>query len=124
MQPNGTTIQASHIALIDAPHLPLAVQRAHIFPAMRNKALLSLGQFYDNGYEIKITASTINIVHQRDTNLLLTGNRDISNGMWTINISPQTDSYVIDLTNNDEISTSSKASMSCELSSQTSSTKR
>ena len=89
VQPDGTTMQSSHTALLSAPHLPIAVRRAHIFPQMRNKALLSLGQFCDNKYDVELTASTINIIHHHDASMSLSGSRDHSNGMWTINISPQ-----------------------------------
>ena len=82
-------MQASHTALLSATHLPLSVRKAHISPQMQNKALLSLGQFCDNNYEVKLTALTINITHQHDTNMWLTGSRDLSNGMWTIYILPQ-----------------------------------
>jgi len=54
IQPDGSIMQSSHTALMDAPHLPLAVRKGHIFPIMKNKALLSLGQFYDNGYEVAL----------------------------------------------------------------------
>ena len=38
---------------------------------------------------MKLTASTINIIHHHDTSLSLNGRRENANGMWMINISPQ-----------------------------------
>ena len=87
IQPDGSTMQSSHTALIDAPHLPLAVRQAHIFPSMRNKALLSLGQFCDNGYDVALSQSSIHIIHHHDSSLSLHGTRDPSNGMWIVDIS-------------------------------------
>ena len=51
-QPDGAIIQSSHIALLGASSLPLAVRKARIFSSMQNKALLSLGQFCDNDYKV------------------------------------------------------------------------
>ena len=56
---------------------------------MKNKALLVLGQFCDNEYDVKLTASAINITHHYDTSMSLNGSQDLSNGMWTISIAPQ-----------------------------------
>ena len=87
IQPDGSIMQSSHTALIDAPHLPLAVRQAHIFPSMRNKVLLSLGQFCDNGYDVALSQSDIHIIHHHDCSLSLHGTRDPSNGMWIVDIS-------------------------------------
>ena len=88
MQLDGMTMQAVHIVLVNAPHLPLAVQHTHIFPSMRNKVFPSLGQFCDNGYKVQLTSTTINTTHQRDDTLSFAGTYDTSNGMWMITISP------------------------------------
>ena len=77
---------ATHTALLDAPHLPSAVRRVHIFPQMQNKALLSLGQFCDNDYVVKLTKTTIAIEHLNDPTMSLHGRRDVTTGMWTINL--------------------------------------
>ena len=53
---------------------------------MKNKALLSLGQFCDNEYNVLLTKETISINHHHNSNLSLQGHRDKSTGMWTINI--------------------------------------
>ena len=45
IQPNGSIMWSSHTALMDAPHLPLAVRKVHIPPTMKNKALVSPGHF-------------------------------------------------------------------------------
>ena len=89
MQTDGTTMQANHTALLSAPHLPILVRKAHIFPQMKNKALLSLGQFCDNIYDVKLTTSTINIIHHYDASMSLNGSCDDATSMWTIYISPQ-----------------------------------
>ena len=89
-QPDGAIMTSSHTALLDFPSLPMAVRKAHIFPSMRNKALLSLGQFCDNEYDVTLTKTTISIIHHRDPTLSLHGHRDHTTGMWTIDISTKT----------------------------------
>jgi len=53
---------------------------------MKNKALLSLGQFCDNGYDVALTQSAIHIIHKHDDSLSLHGIRDPSNGIWIVDI--------------------------------------
>ena len=43
-------MQSTHTALLPFPQLPLAEQRAHVFPALQNKALLLIGKFYDSNF--------------------------------------------------------------------------
>ena len=86
-QPDGAIMTSSHTALLDFPTLPIAVRRAHIFPSMQNKALLSLGQFCDNGYDVALTRTTISINHHHNPSLSLYGQRDTTTGMWTVDIS-------------------------------------
>ena len=47
--PDGHIIYSSHTALIPQNTLPIAARQAHIFPDLKNKALLSIGMFCDNG---------------------------------------------------------------------------
>ena len=56
---------------------------------MKHKALLSLGQFCDNVYEVHLTSETIYITHMTDASLSLQVYRDKTTGMWTINISDE-----------------------------------
>jgi hypothetical protein len=79
MLPNGDRIQASHTALLPLPQLPLAARHAHIFPALRNRALLSIGQFCDSGFEAIFTANHVTL--RRNGIDELRGDRDHNNGL-------------------------------------------
>ena len=48
--PNGETLQSTHTALLPFPQLPLAARRAHVFPALQNKSLLSICQLCDSNF--------------------------------------------------------------------------
>ena len=47
--PDGHLIYSSHTALLPQNTLPVEARQAHILPHLKNKALLSIGMFYDNG---------------------------------------------------------------------------
>ena len=48
-RPEGNVIYYSHTALLHKYTLPIEAQHSHIFPDLKNKALLSIGMFCDNG---------------------------------------------------------------------------
>ena len=47
--PYGHIIFSSHTGLLPQDNVPIKAQHAHIFPDKKNKALLSIGMFCDNG---------------------------------------------------------------------------
>jgi hypothetical protein len=69
------------------PQLPLAARQAHIFPDLTNSALISIGQFCDNGNEARFTQHHVTI--QNDDAIVLTGTRD-ANGLWVLNLKNDT----------------------------------
>ena len=77
---------ATYTALINAPHLPNTVRYAHIFPQIHNKALLSLRNFFDNDYNVKLTQTIISIDNLHDPSMFLHGYRDRTTVMWTIDL--------------------------------------
>ena len=81
--PNGTTIRLPHQALLKFPQISLAARQAHVFPALQNKALLSIGQFCDDGFRILFDKDRVN-VFKGDTSIL--GTRDPTNGLYYISI--------------------------------------
>ena len=64
----------------------MAERKAYIFPSLQNKALFSLGQFCDNGYEIKLIEEHIFIIHKNNPTMLLQGIRDLTTRVWTVNL--------------------------------------
>ena len=76
--PNGDTIRASHTALIPFPQLSLSARQAHIFLSLRNKALLSIGQFYDDGFSVVFDQNHVTAF--KSNHLSLSGNLKTKNG--------------------------------------------
>ena len=86
--PNGSIIRATHTALLDMPHLPLAARQAHIFPDLHNSALVSISQFCDNNFEARFTKLQVQILD--GPKVILTGQRDPSTGLWHIPLQSST----------------------------------
>ena len=66
-------MQSTHTALLTFPQLPLAAQRAHVFPELQNKALLSIGQLFDSNFtaffregQVKLSNDDTTITGQQD----------------------------------------------------------
>ncbi len=86
--PDGSTIQASHTALLDLPDLPLAARQAHIFPQLKHNALISIAQFCDHGCTAVFTATSVRIF--LDSKILIQGSRQSTTNLWTIDLQQQT----------------------------------
>ena len=86
--PYGTSIQASHTALLDLPNLPPNARTAHIFPDLNNTILISIGQFCDNGCEARFTQHHVNIDNINNGRTILRGPCDPTTGLWTIDLQP------------------------------------
>jgi hypothetical protein len=84
---NGDIIQASHTALLNLPALPLAAQKAHLFPHLKNNALISIGQLCDNGFHALFTKTHVQILHH--LTVVLCGTRDKTNGLWQITLNSE-----------------------------------
>jgi hypothetical protein len=83
--PNGATMEYSHTADLDIPKLNAAVSKAHVFPGMANNSLLSVGQLCDEGYIVTFRQDKVTICNS-DNSELFSGPRDVTTGLWRINL--------------------------------------
>jgi hypothetical protein len=83
--PNGATMESSHTADLDIPGLNAAASKAHVFPGMAHHSLLSVGQLCDEGYIVTFQQDTVTICNS-DNAKLLSGPRDVTTGLWRINL--------------------------------------
>jgi hypothetical protein len=60
--PNGQTMDSRHRAFLDIPELSKAASVAHIFSAMENNSLLSVGQLCDEGYSVLFSIIKVTIL--------------------------------------------------------------
>jgi hypothetical protein len=61
--PNGQTTKFTHTAILDIPQLSKAAKAAHIFPAVENNSLLSVGQLCDEGYYVLFSIDEVTILN-------------------------------------------------------------
>jgi hypothetical protein len=83
--PNGKTMESTHTAFWDIPELSKAASSAHIFPAMKNNSLLSVGQLWNEGYLVLFSISEVIILDSKQITLLK-GSRDSNTGLWRKNV--------------------------------------
>jgi hypothetical protein len=83
--PNGAIIQSTHTAHLPFPSLPAQALEVHVFPDLKNHALLLIEVFCDAGCIVHFTNSTVQ-VKLRDK-VILEGIRDLP-GLWKIQAHP------------------------------------
>ena len=76
---NGQTIRSTHTDLLPFPKIHHAARQSHVFPALKHKALLSIGQLCDHGFKDIFNDTT---VHLANADITITGTRDLSNGIY------------------------------------------
>jgi hypothetical protein len=90
--PNGATMESYHTAELDIPELNAAASKAHVFPGMSSHYLLSVGQLCDEGYIVTFKQASVTICDSEKSQIL-SGPRDLNNGLWRINLR-QTNNHI------------------------------
>jgi hypothetical protein len=83
--PNGQTMESTHTATLDIPQLSKVAKAAHVFPAMENNPLLSVGQLCDEGYSVFFSIDGVKILDEKQK-IIMKGPRDHATGLWRINL--------------------------------------
>jgi hypothetical protein len=78
-------MKSTHTATWDIPQLSKVAKVAHVFPAMENNSLLSVGQICDEGYSVLFITDGVKILNQKK-NKIMKGPRDYATGLWRINL--------------------------------------
>jgi hypothetical protein len=78
-------MESSHTADLEIPGLKAAASKAHVFPGIAHHSLLSVGQLCGEGYIITFQKDTITICNA-ESSKLLSGPRDVTTGLWRINL--------------------------------------
>ena len=78
-------ITSSHQVDLDLPSLPASARIAHLFPALGDTSLLSIGQLCDAGCTAIFNAETVHVYQHHK--LLFTGHRSAAtNNLWQVNL--------------------------------------
>jgi hypothetical protein len=83
--PNGATMESSHTAEYNIPHLNAAASIAHVFHGMANHSLLSVGQLCNEGYVVTFKDASVTVCNSQKFQIL-SGDRDLDTGIWRINL--------------------------------------
>jgi hypothetical protein len=78
-------MKSTHTATLDIQQLSKSAKAAHIFPAMENNSLLSVGQLCDEGYFVLFSIDEVKIVDEKQK-IIMKGNRYCATGLWRINL--------------------------------------
>lgn len=89
--PDNSTMTSTHTADLIFNNLPAEAIKADIFPALLSHSLLSIGTLCDAGCTANFTSTKVVIKH--DNKIVLTGHRNTTNKLWTIDDVPPTDSF-------------------------------
>ena len=83
--PDGNIIQSSHECSLDHPVLSQQANKAFIFPKLQLSNLISVDQLCDDN--CTVTFSKTNAIVSKNNETILTGQRNPTNGMWTLPLS-------------------------------------
>jgi hypothetical protein len=78
-------MKSTHNATLDIPQLSRVAKAAHVFPAMENNSLLSVGQLCDEGYSVLFNTNGVKILNEKQE-IIMKGSRDYATGLWRINL--------------------------------------
>jgi hypothetical protein len=87
-------MESSHTADLDIPKLNAAASKSHVSPGMAHQSLLSVVQLCDEGYIVTFNQDTVTI-YNSESSKLLSGPRDLTTGLWRINLK-QTNKHIPD----------------------------
>ena len=85
--PNNDKITSTHIASLELPHVSASARVCHIFPTLKNRVLLSIGQFFDAVMTAIFTTTPLYIYDAATVHLQ--GERNLSTGLWYIDLAYQ-----------------------------------
>ena len=87
--PDGHVIYSSHTALLPQDPLPIKARHAHIFPNLKNKALLSIGIFCDNGCITIFDNKKVHIINKKTNKKIMHRTRNNQISLYMVPLKPE-----------------------------------
>ena len=87
--PDGHIIYSYHTSLLPQDTLPIEAQHAHIFPDLKNKALLSIGMFCDNIRLALFNDKKVDIINIRTNKNIMHGTRENQSSLYMVPLTPE-----------------------------------
>ena len=86
---DGHIIYSSHTALLPQDTLPIEARQAHIFPDLKNKELLSISMFCDNGCLALFDDKKVYIIDKINNKNTMHGTRDNKLSLYMVPLTPE-----------------------------------
>ena len=86
---DGHIIYSSHKVLLPQNTLPIEARQAHIFPDLKNKALLSIGMFCDNWCLALFDDKKVYITDKRTNKNIMHGTRYNKSTLYMVPLKPE-----------------------------------
>ena len=86
---DGHIIYSSHTALLPQGTLPIKSWHAHISPDLKNKALLSIGMFCDNGCLALFDDKKVHTIDRRTNKNIMHGTRENQSSLYMVPLIPE-----------------------------------
>ena len=87
--PDGHIIYSSHTALLPQDTTPIKARHAHIFPDLKNKALLSIGMFCDNRCLAIFDDKKVHIINKKNNKHIMHGTRNNQSSLYMVHLTPK-----------------------------------
>ena len=95
--PDGHIIYSSHTALLPQDTLPIEARHAHILPDLKNKALLSISMFCDNGCLALFDDKNVHIIDKKTNRNIMHGTRANKSSLYMVPLTPEQNENMTEL---------------------------
>ena len=95
--PDRHIIYSSHTALLPQDTPPIEARHAHIFPDLKNKALLSIGMFCDNGCLAIFDDKKVHIINKKTNKQIMHGTRNNQTSLYMVPLKPKQNENMTEL---------------------------
>ena len=95
--PDRHIIYSSHTALLPQKTLPIKSRHAHIFPELKNKALLSIGMFCNNRCLAIFDYKKVHIINKKTNKHIMHGTRDNQTSLYMVPIKPEQNENIMEV---------------------------
>ena len=87
--PDWHIIYSSYTALLPQDTPPIEARHAHIFPDLKNKELLSIGMFCNNGCIAIFDNKKVHIINKKTNKHIMHGTRDNRKSLYMVPLKPE-----------------------------------
>ena len=87
--PDGHIIYSSHISLLPQKTIPTKARQAQMFPDLKNKALLSICMFCENGCLALFDDKKVYIIDKRTNKKIMHGTHDNKSPLYMVPLTPE-----------------------------------